>query len=181
MFKSLKTQVKYRIEAAPGGGFVAQADDPSHSPIEGKTREEVQKKIGAQLLQDLAAQLPMLKDALQFQVEHHESGEASATVVVRSNGSEKQLIDLSGSDRIGELAKQWGELVAKNAPSLREARGISAPSALSAGESFQNGNASQSKMGVNAPIVPENNGLRQGILPALLVIGSLLYFLLLRR
>lgn len=181
MFKSLKTQVKYRIEGVPGGGFVARADDPSHSPIEGKTREEVQKKIGAQLLQDLAAQLPMVKNALQFQIQHHESGEAAATVVVRSHGSEKQLIDLSGSDRIGELAKQWGELVTKNAPSLPDARGIAAAGALSAGESFQNGNSDQSRMELNAPIVPEKSNFRQWILPALLVIGSLLYFLLLRR
>ena len=59
--KSLISHCTYRIEPKPGGGFIAQPDDPSVAPLEASTREELQKKIQENILAGLSAQFPGLK------------------------------------------------------------------------------------------------------------------------
>ena len=43
--QTITRKYAYKIEAKPEGGFIARASDPSVPPIEGATREEVQRKI----------------------------------------------------------------------------------------------------------------------------------------
>lgn len=57
----LVTRFTYRIEPKAGGGFIAHASDPSASPLEAATREELQAKIRAQIAADLAQEFPGLK------------------------------------------------------------------------------------------------------------------------
>jgi hypothetical protein len=57
----LITQFTYRIEPNAGGGFIAHASDPSVSPLEAATREELQAKIQARIAEELAKDFPGLK------------------------------------------------------------------------------------------------------------------------
>ncbi len=64
-FKTVLSKFIYRIEAKPGGGFIATCKDPAARPIEGATREEVQQKIQENIAANLATQFPALKSALE--------------------------------------------------------------------------------------------------------------------
>jgi len=59
--KHLITHFTYRIEPKPEGGFIAHATDPTVSPIEAPTREELQRKIQSAIAAGLAAQFPGLQ------------------------------------------------------------------------------------------------------------------------
>ncbi len=77
----LVTKFTYRIEPNAGGGFIAHASDPSVSPLEAATREELQAKIRARIASDLATEFPGLKVPLdrpghnfEFHIEVKPSG-----------------------------------------------------------------------------------------------------------
>jgi len=53
--KRLITHFTYRIEPKPEGGFVARASDPTLTPLEAPTREELQQKIQANIKPALGA------------------------------------------------------------------------------------------------------------------------------
>ena len=63
--KTVLSKFIYRIEAKPGGGFIATCKDPAAPVIEGATREEVQQKIQENIAAHLATQFPALKSALE--------------------------------------------------------------------------------------------------------------------
>ena len=63
--KTVLSQFIYRIEAKPGGGFIATCKDPAAPAIEGATREEVQQKIQENIAANLGTQFPALKSALE--------------------------------------------------------------------------------------------------------------------
>jgi hypothetical protein len=65
--KRLLTQFIYRIEPKPEGGFIAHATDPTVPPLEAPTREELQRKIQANIAAGLAAEFPGLKLPLESQ------------------------------------------------------------------------------------------------------------------
>ena len=60
-FKTVINRVLYRIEAKPGGGFIATCKDSSLPPIEGASRTEVEQKIQESISANLASQFPSLK------------------------------------------------------------------------------------------------------------------------
>ena len=64
-FKTVLSKFIYRIEAKPGGGFIATCKDPAAPAIEGATREEVQQKIQENIAANLATQFPALKSAFE--------------------------------------------------------------------------------------------------------------------
>ena len=79
--KQLVTHFAYRIESKPEGGFVARATDPSVSPIEASTREELQQRIRENILKALSTEFPGLKLPaegkhleMSFHVEHTPGG-----------------------------------------------------------------------------------------------------------
>ena len=63
--KTVLSKFIYRIEAKPGGGFIATCKDPAAPAIEGATREEVQQKIQENIAANLATQFPALKSAFE--------------------------------------------------------------------------------------------------------------------
>jgi hypothetical protein len=65
--KRLITQFTYRIEPKPEGGFIAHATDPTVPPLEAPTREELQRKIQANIAAGLASEFPGLKLPLDNQ------------------------------------------------------------------------------------------------------------------
>lgn len=67
-------QFVYRIEAKPGGGFIATCNDPTLPPLEGATRSEVEQKIQESISAKLGVQMPWLKpffDANQVKLHYH--------------------------------------------------------------------------------------------------------------
>lgn len=80
--KKLLTQFIYRIEPKPDGGFIARPSDPSAPPLEAPTREELQRKIQANIASALSAEFPGLKLPTQaqqqlnvsFHIEHKPDG-----------------------------------------------------------------------------------------------------------
>jgi hypothetical protein len=65
--KRLVQQFAYKIEPKPEGGFIARPSDPSISPLEAPTREELQQKIQERLVNSLGERFPALKQKLQEQ------------------------------------------------------------------------------------------------------------------
>ena len=65
--KRLITHFTYRIEPKPEGGFIAHASDPSVSPLEAPTREELQQKIQANIAAAMVAEFPGLKLPIENQ------------------------------------------------------------------------------------------------------------------
>jgi hypothetical protein len=65
--KRLVTHFTYRIEPTPEGGFIAHATDPTVPPLEAPTREELQRKIQANIAAGLASEFPGLKLPLENQ------------------------------------------------------------------------------------------------------------------
>src|SRR5260370_27811263 len=65
--KRLITQFTYRIEPKPEGGFIAHATDPTVPPLEAPTRQELQRKIQANIAAGLASEFPGLKLPLENQ------------------------------------------------------------------------------------------------------------------
>lgn len=63
--KRLITHFSYRIEPKPEGGFVAHASDPTLPPLEASTREELQQKIQANIVNALTTEFPGLKLPLE--------------------------------------------------------------------------------------------------------------------
>ncbi len=65
--KRLITHFTYRIEPKPEGGFIAHATDPTVPPLEAPTREELQRKIQANIAAGLTSEFPGLKLPLENQ------------------------------------------------------------------------------------------------------------------
>jgi hypothetical protein len=65
--KRLITHFTYRIESKPEGGFIAHATDPTIPPLEASTREELQRKIQANIAAVLSSEFPGLKLPLENQ------------------------------------------------------------------------------------------------------------------
>lgn len=79
--KRLITHFTYRIEAKPGGGFIAHASDPTLPVLEAPTRFELNEKIRQNINTAMAAEFPELKSAMEqnqtqlsFHIERKEDG-----------------------------------------------------------------------------------------------------------
>ena len=185
--KKIQTQLKYRVEPSPDGGFIARPDDPSVPVIEGRTREEVQQKIRTQAFHNLAAEFPMLKGVLDDQLEKTSDGKTSTTFIVRTNSGEKQVITSATPDQVRQFAKGMGALLGKNFADLAESivlQGTVNKRTLTTEEkTILNANPGNPDRGIvgNAPIVPENANRWPWIALGLLVIAAVMYALLYHR
>ena len=56
--QTITKKYAYKIEPKPEGGFIARPSDPTVPPIEGATREEVQRKIRETVLAGLSQAFP---------------------------------------------------------------------------------------------------------------------------
>ncbi len=124
--KQLVTQLVYRIEPKPEGGFIARPSDPAGTPLEAATREELQQKIRQSISANLAAQFPALKPALDGQVQdfafHIEKNPAGG-FVVHSADPQAQSIEIGNhQDLETRIAEKLVNFVGKNlAPELAQA------------------------------------------------------------
>src|SRR5215471_15552602 len=109
--KRLFTQVVYKIEAKPEGGFIARATDPSVLPLEAPTREELQEKIQQKMLDVISDEFPGLKvpsgakhTEMSFHIEHNPGGGYS----IHSSDPNRPVIETANHK---ELESQFLEKV----------------------------------------------------------------------
>jgi hypothetical protein len=200
--KNLKTQVTYRIEPKPDGGFIARSTDPNVPSIEGTTREEVQQKMRARAFDTVLASVPAgLRVAFENQLKSDGSvdGKSARSVVFRSSGPDKQVIEVTTREQIDEFAKEFSGLVEKNFPQLAEslaARGrriktatneetgaiihtsthADSPYDIKGVQSIQS-----NSVPANTPITPEAGSRWPLFVLALLTIAALMYFFFFHR
>jgi len=226
--KRLVTQFAYRIEAKPGGGFVAHASDPSAPTLDAPTREELRKKIQEKILATLSVEFPGLKlplDGTQQQLAFHiertpqggfsiHSADPNSEVIHAATEKEfeshflEKFLGFAGKALMPELAQAISSQIASgnikitvNRQSFKPATNAHEAS-LGSTTAFLPASASQSTASDNppnapftastlsnlsgtidnSPITPEpsNFGKFLRLLPAVLLIVVLIYFLLLR-
>jgi hypothetical protein len=122
--KRLISHFTYRIEPKPGGGFIARPNDPTVPALEAATREELQQKIQANIVNALASEFPGLKLPLEanakyvFHVESKPGGgfalhsadpdtkpiEGASHVDIENHFANK-LMEFMGNHLTPELAK----------------------------------------------------------------------------
>lgn len=225
--RNLVTKYVYRIEPKPGGGFIARATDPSITPLEASTREELTRKIQEAISAGLAQDFPGLKFPLQsnqarfsFHIERNPGGGFD---IHSSDGSSPPIQAGSHDEIESHFAEKLLGFVAKNfAPEIAQAlvaKGGSGdikifvgkpgftltkvdPNATSA---FPESSAAQSSTGStpttndgvlkdasfalgptpisSSPITPgkDNSSAIMRFLLALLIIGTMIFFLFHRR
>jgi hypothetical protein len=130
--KEMMQKFVYRIEAKPGGGFIARALDPAVPPLEAPTREELQRMIQAKVLSGLGESFPALKIPVQsgqhtlelhidrkvdgnFSVQSHEVGGAEM------DPATQEKIDHYAEEILGFVSKHFPHLSEKIAEQVREA------------------------------------------------------------
>lgn len=124
--KRLVTHFTYRIEPKPEGGFIAHASDPSMTPLEAPTREDLQQKIQANIASALANEFPSLKLPLEnnqvnftFHIEHKPDG---GLILQSTDGKELPIVGSTHAEIESKLAERvLGVLGKEIAPELSQA------------------------------------------------------------
>jgi hypothetical protein len=172
--KRLITSLIYKIEPKAGGGFIARSADPSVQPIEAPTRDELQKKIQAQITASIASQLPGLNLSFNFGKGALQNGKTANTLRIfnASNGSIPVGTEANPAE-INQFAEQFAGIIQKDFPELSQALAARvAGSQVSSGStqsevgafakfatdhSFHTNGDSLDASAANTPIVPEKN------------------------
>jgi hypothetical protein len=122
--QTITRKYAYKIEAKPEGGFIARATDPTVPPIEGATREEVQRKIREIVAAGLAQAFPGLKipletknAKLEFRVERKPEGGFS----VHSTELGTPTMAPATHEKVDHMAEKLLGLVDKHFPEFSRA------------------------------------------------------------
>jgi hypothetical protein len=124
-FKTVLSRFIYRIEAKPGGGFIATCKDPTAPAIEGATRQEVQQKIQENIAANLAAQFPALKSALEangVKLHYHVESKPGGGFIVHHDDAAHDSADNATHDRIESFieSKIFSTLMDRLPPELHQ-------------------------------------------------------------
>jgi hypothetical protein len=122
--KHLIQRFSYRIEPKAEGGFVAHATDPTISPLEAPTREELQQKIQASLVAAMAEAFPGLKlpaENKQLKFEVHIERKPEGGFAVQAAKPSKPGIEPATQEKIDHFAAGLLGFVDKNFPDLSRA------------------------------------------------------------
>lgn len=126
--KKLLTQFVYRIEPKPEGGFIARPSDPSAPALEASTREELQRKIQANIASAISAEFPGLKLPIQnqqlnvsFHIEHKPDGSFD---IHSSDPASASIQGASGDEVESQFAEKLLAMVGKHlAPEFSQGLG----------------------------------------------------------
>jgi hypothetical protein len=198
-FRHLIRHFTYRIEEKPGGGFIAHASDPTLSPLEAPTRQELQQKIQERISAAMGAEFPGLKllddkkSHFAFHIEANPGGSFSfqsadpdARTIEASTPEEiephfkNKLIRLVGQEVLPELSQALAKPGGADVDvSLNTKSGF----VLQAGShrlSFGSGrNLSAGDPITEAPITPEGSGWSFfHVFLVLVIVAALLYYVL---
>ena len=208
--KHLITRIPFKVEPKPDGGFIARASDPSVTPIEAPTREELHQKIVATLRAefpqlnapngkniDLSVQLKTGDDDFSVSTNPNESGTTENPVDL-ANPTLEKVLNFAAKHLAPELAKQLAEQGGATSFQVRinnktAIRVNSGPQGLTFGDpknqALQNAPGGFPKLDAAAglidghPITPEpsNIGKIFKIIVWAIIIGALAYIYILSR
>ena len=123
--KHLVQKFVYRIEPKPEGGFIARATDPTVPPLEAPTREELQQKIQAKVVEGLSTAFPGLKlPALQNQQvkwDVHIDRKPGGGFTVHSERPGAPTGEPAAQEKIDHFAEELLGFVDKHFPDLSQA------------------------------------------------------------
>ena len=123
--KHLVQKFVYRIEPKPEGGFIARAADPTVPPLEAPTREELQQKIQAKIVEGLSTAFPGLKlPALQNQQlkwDVHIDRKPGGGFTVHSERPGTPTGEPATQEKIDHFAEELLGFVDKHFPDLSQA------------------------------------------------------------
>lgn len=115
--KRLITHFTYRIEAKPGGGFIAHASDPNLPPLEAATRFELNEKIRQNISAALAAEFPQLKSAMeqnQVKVAFHLEQKSGGGFVLHSDAPNATPMEAAPHEIESKFAEKLIEFAGKH-------------------------------------------------------------------
>lgn len=122
--KHLVQKFVYRIEPKPEGGFIARAADPTVPPLEAPTREELQQKIQAKIVEGLSTAFPGLKlPALQNQQvkwDVHIDRKPGGGFAVHSERPGASTGEPANQEKIDHFAEELLGFVDKHFPDLSQ-------------------------------------------------------------
>ena len=122
--QTITRKYAYKIEAKPEGGFIARASDPSVPPIEGATREEVQRKIREAMAAGLAQAFPGLKIPLETKnakLEFHVERKPEGGFSVHSTEIGTPTMAPATHEKVDHMAEKLLGLVDKHFPEFSRA------------------------------------------------------------
>lgn len=96
----------YRVEAKPGGGFIARCSDASQPVIEGATRLEIEQKIKERISSEFASQFPQFKDVFDphtVQHTYHVEAKPGGGFIVSSGDPAQGTIEASTREQLETL------------------------------------------------------------------------------
>jgi hypothetical protein len=121
--QTITKKYAYKIEPKPEGGFIARATDPTVPPIEGATREEVQRKIRDTVFAGLSQAFPGLKIPLQSKnakLEFHIERKPEGGFAVHSTEVGSPTMAPATHEKVDHLAEQLLGFVDKHFPEFSQ-------------------------------------------------------------
>jgi hypothetical protein len=122
--QTITKKYAYKIEPNPAGGFIARATDPTVSPIEGATREEVQQKIRETVFAGLSQAFPGLKIPLETKnakLEFHIERKPEGGFSVHSTEVGSPSMAPATHAKVDHVAEQLFDFVDKHFPQFSQA------------------------------------------------------------
>jgi hypothetical protein len=122
--QTITRKYAYKIEPKPEGGFIARATDPTVPPIEGATREEVERKIRETVFAGLSQAFPSLKIPLQTKnakLEFHLERKPEGGFAVHSTEVGSPTMAPATHEKVDHLAEQLLGFVDKHFPEFSQA------------------------------------------------------------
>ena len=174
--KRLAEKYVYRIEAKPGGGFIARATDPNIPPIEAATRDELRQKIQSAVLAGLGLDFPGLKlpsGSGEMKFSFHVEKQPDGSFDVHSSDGAAAPLNAASHDQVeSHFAEKLIEFVGKhmlqNAPEalraqmasgdikvfIKKSSGFTVTTTRSNDETLQLGSASRVQGGEASSALP---------------------------
>jgi hypothetical protein len=122
--QTITKKYAYKIEPNPAGGFIARATDPTVPPIEGATREEVQRKIRETVFAGLSRAFPGLKIPLESKnakLEFHVDRKPEGGFSVHSTEVGSPTMAPATHEKVDHVAEQLLDFVDKHFPQFSQA------------------------------------------------------------
>ena len=194
--KHLASQVTYKIEPNPAGGFIARSTDPSIAPIEAPTAEELQKKIQAQLMGSIGTLFPGSNlPTLLAKVAAAGATTVTRTVTTSTANGTSVVSREASPEEVKEFAKQFAGIMQKDFPELAQELSAKVERSVASSALSPDGISPQISLGsgsnenrdgfpqnaANRPILPETNNVWKFVGIFVFVMALVLFLLYARR
>jgi hypothetical protein len=182
------SNVRYRIEPKPGGGFIARPDDPAVATIEAPTREELQQKIRSTALAGMLPGLTLPLTEGQSHVDLRIESKSGRQLFFNAKSGDTTVNREATQADIEQVAEKFSAILGKDFPELMHAVLAQATNAKKSADSGEEHgivlDAGSPKFGnradfvSNKPITAETNSSWKVLvfLVTIVIGGTLFYF-----